>query len=141
LHKLLPGSHLVFSGSAKNQKISHAEILKKAALSLGVDEKEISLLPTSENTQMEASDFTSRFGTNSTLILVTDALHMPRAMLLFKKAGQSPIPAPTNYMKNLHGKKIDSNWHPSENNIYKMSIVMHEIFGLCWAEIVVRSRY
>lgn len=35
---------------------------------------------TPENTQMEAFDYINKFGTNNTLILVTDAIHMPRAM-------------------------------------------------------------
>jgi uncharacterized SAM-binding protein YcdF (DUF218 family) len=140
LHRLLPGSHLVFSGMSKVQKYSHAEILKQAALAMGVEEKEISLLPTSENTRMEAFDFTYKFGTNNTLLLVTDAIHMPRAMLLFRKAGQSPIPAPTNYTMKSEGKKYLNDYGPSALNISKMEIAMHEIFGLIWAEIGLRSR-
>jgi len=41
-------------------------------MAMGVEEKEISLLPTSENTKMEAFDFTNKFGTNNTLIIVTE---------------------------------------------------------------------
>jgi uncharacterized SAM-binding protein YcdF (DUF218 family) len=33
-------------------------------------------------------------------ILVTSALHMSRAMNLFRKAGLTPIPAPTGYITN-----------------------------------------
>jgi uncharacterized SAM-binding protein YcdF (DUF218 family) len=140
LHRLLPGSHLVFSGMSKGQKYSHAEILKQAAQAMGVEEKEISLLPESENTRMEAFGFTNKFGIDNTLILVTDAIHMPRAMLLFRKAGQSPIPAPTNYTMIFEGKKHLKDYGPSALNISKMEIDMHEIFGLIWAEIGVRSR-
>ena len=140
LHRLLPGSHLVFSGTSRDQKYSHAEILKQTALALGVDEKEISLLPTSENTQMEAFDFTNKFGTGNTLILVTDAIHMPRAMLLFRKAGQSPIPAPTNYMMNSQENKYLNYWGPSRLNIVRMEYPLHEILGLIWAKIGVRRR-
>jgi uncharacterized SAM-binding protein YcdF (DUF218 family) len=140
LHSLLPGSHLVFSGTSRGQKYSHAEILKQAALAMGVEEKEISLLPTSGNTQMEAFDFTNKFGTGNTLILVTDAIHMPRAMLLFRKAGQSPIPAPTNYTMRSEGGKHLMDYGSSELNISKMAKAMHEIFGLIWAEIGVRRR-
>lgn len=140
LHRLLPGSHLVFSGMSKGQKYSHAEILKQSAMAMGVEEKEIRLLPTSENTRMEAFDFTNKFGTDNTLILVTDALHMPRAMLLFRKAGQSPIPAPTNYMAKSEWGQDHKNWTPSLLNISKMGNALHEIFGLIWAEIGVRRR-
>jgi uncharacterized SAM-binding protein YcdF (DUF218 family) len=140
LHRLLPGSHLIFSGMSKGQKYSHAEFLKRTAMAMGVEEKEISLLPASENTRMEAFNFTYKFGTNNTLLLVSDAIHMPRAMLLFRKAGQSPIPAPTNYMIKSEGKKYLKDYGPSALNISKMGYAMHEIFGLIWAEIGVRSR-
>jgi uncharacterized SAM-binding protein YcdF (DUF218 family) len=140
LHSLLPGSHLVFSGMSKGQKYSHAEILKQAAMAMSVEEKEISLLPTSENTKMEAFDFTNKFGTNNTLIIVTDAIHMPRAILLFRKAGQSPIPAPTNYTMKSQQNKYLSNWRPSAHNIVRMEYPLHEILGLIWAEIGVRRR-
>jgi uncharacterized SAM-binding protein YcdF (DUF218 family) len=139
LHRLLPGSHLIFSGMSKGQKYSHAEILKRDTMGMGVEEKEISLLPASENTRMEAFNFTNKFGTNNTLVLVTDAIHMPRAMLLFRKAGQSPIPAPTNYMVKSEGKKHLRDYGPSELNISTMGKAMHEIFGLIWAEIGVRK--
>ena len=140
LYRLFPGSHLVFSGMSRGQTYSHAELLKQAAIGMGVKEKEISLLPTSENTRMEAFDFTNKFGTNNTLILVTDAIHMPRAMLLFRKAGQSPIPAPTNYLMKSQKKKYLSNWGPSTLNIVRMEYPLHEILGLIWAEIGVRRR-
>ena len=134
LHKLLPGSHLIFYGMSKDQKYSHAEILMQTALAMGVEEKEISLLPSSDNTQMEAFNYTKKNGTNNTLLLVKDAIHMPRAMLLFRKAGQSPIPAPTNYMMKLEGK-----YGPSVLNISKMGYAMHEIGGLVYANIFYRG--
>ena len=139
LHRLLPGSHLVFSGMSKDQKYGHTEIFKQAAMAMGVEEKEISLLPTSENTQMEAFDFTYKFGTNNTLLLVTDAIHMPRAMLLFRKAGQSPIPAPTNFMMKSEGKKHLKDYLPSTLNISKMEKAMHEIGGLVYARLFYRG--
>ena len=135
LHRILPGSCLVFSGISRGQKYSHAEILRQAALSMGIAEKEIILLPTSENTWMEALDYTRKFGTNNTLILVTDAIHMPRAMFLFQKAGQKPIPAPTNHIVKSDRKNGISNWGPSSSNIAMMEYAMHEMLGLAWAEL------
>jgi uncharacterized SAM-binding protein YcdF (DUF218 family) len=139
LHKLLPGSHLIFSGMSKDQKYSYAETFKRTAMAMGVEEKEISILPSSKNTQMEAFDFTKEFGTNNTLLLVTDAIHMPRAMLLFRKAGQSPIPAPTNYMMKSEGKKHLKDYGPSALNISKMEKAMHEIGGLVYARLFYRG--
>jgi uncharacterized SAM-binding protein YcdF (DUF218 family) len=139
LHRLLNASLLVLSGSMHGQKVTEAELFMQTALALGVEENEIRLLGTPKNTRMEAYDYTSKFGTNNTLILVTDAIHMPRAMFLFQKAGQKPIPAPTNHLLKSNGRKL-SDWLPSALNIYKMEYAMHEIIGLAWAKTGVRRR-
>jgi uncharacterized SAM-binding protein YcdF (DUF218 family) len=139
LHKLLPGSHMIFYGMSKDQKYNDAEILKRTAMAMGVEEKEISILPSSKNTWMEAFNYTKKFGTNNTLLLVTDAIHMPRAMLLFRKAGQSPIPAPTNYMMKSEGKKHLKDYGPSALNISKMENAIHEIGGLVYASMFYRG--
>ena len=73
-------------------------------------------------------------------LLVTDAIHMPRAMLLFQKAGQKPIAAPTNHLVKSKQKQDISDWGPSALNIEKMEYAMHEIFGLAWVKTGVRSR-
>lgn len=135
LHRLLPGSRMVFSGISRNHKYSHATVLKQSALSMGVEENEISLLPTSENTQEEASDFTKKFGIRKTLILVTDAIHMPRAMYLFRREGQSPIPAPTNHMVKSDQRLRIEEWGPSSSNIAMMEYAIHEYLGIAWAKM------
>jgi uncharacterized SAM-binding protein YcdF (DUF218 family) len=139
LHSLLPGSHLVFSGASRGQKYGHVEILKQTALAMGVEEKEISLLPASDNTRMEAFNFTNKFGTGNTLILVTDAIHMPLAMLLFRKAGQIPIPAPTNHLVKSDWKNGIRDWFPSSSNIAMMEYAMHEFGGLVYARLFYRG--
>jgi uncharacterized SAM-binding protein YcdF (DUF218 family) len=135
LHRLLNESLIVLSGSMQGQKVSEAELFMQTALALGVEETEIRLLGTPKNTGMEAYDYTRKFGTNKSLILVTDAIHMPRAMFLFRKDGQNPIPAPTNHLVKSDRKIKLSDWGPSALNIYKMENAMHEIIGLAWAKL------
>jgi uncharacterized SAM-binding protein YcdF (DUF218 family) len=139
LHRLFNASLLVLSGSAPSENVNEQELYMKTALSLGVDENEIRLLGTPENTQMEAFDYTNKFGTNNTLILVTDAIHMPRAMFLFGKAGQSPIPSPTNHMVKSDWKNEISDWVPTSSNIAMMEYAMHEIGGLLYARMFYRG--
>lgn len=134
LHRLLSGSRMVFSGITRDHKYNHATVMRQSALSMGVEDKEISLLPNSVNTQEEALDYTKSYGTRSTLVLVTDAIHMPRAMLLFQKTGQSPIPAPTNHLVKSDRKNGISDWGPSASNIAMMEYAMHELVGLVWAK-------
>ena len=104
-----------------------------------MNKNEIRLLGISENTKMEAFEYTHKFGTKNTLILVTDAIHMPRAMLLFGKAGQSPIPAPTNHMVKSIWKNGISGWFPVSSNIAMMESAMHEIGGLVYARLFYRG--
>jgi len=139
LHRLFSSSQLILFGSAPDENVSEAEPFRKTALALGVNKNEIRLLGISENTQMEVFDYTKKFGTKNTLILVTDAIHMPRAMFLFGKAGQIPIPAPTNHLVKSDWKNGISDWFPSSSNIAMMEYAMHEIGGLVYARLFYRG--
>jgi uncharacterized SAM-binding protein YcdF (DUF218 family) len=115
--------------------VNEQGLFMQIALALGVDAKEIRLLGTHETTQSEALDYTDKFGTNNTLILVTDAIHMPRAMFLFKKAGQVPIPSPTNHLVKSDWNNGIRDWFPSSSNIAMMEYAMHEFEGLVYARL------
>jgi uncharacterized SAM-binding protein YcdF (DUF218 family) len=135
IHRLLNASFLILSGSEPGEKVSESELYLRTAIALGVKNSEIGFLGTPQNTQMEAIDYTKKFGTKNTLIIVTDAIHMPRAMYLFRKAGQNPIPAPTNHMVKSDRIIYLRDRGPSSFNIVKMDYAMHEIIGLAWAKI------
>ena len=137
LYKMLPGSFLVFTGRSKKYDYSHAEVMKKSAINIGVDESRIKLVPAAENTLSEAFDYSKQPGSEYPVILVTDAAHMPRAMFLFRSAGINPVPAPTNHM--VKEEKIED-WSPSFRNIEMMDYALHEKVGLLWAEMGVRRR-
>lgn len=142
LHKLLISSQLILSGSEPDKNNSKDEPYMLTALALGLNKNEIRLLGTPENTEMEAFYYTKKFGTNNTLILVTDAIHMPRAMFLFEKQGQKPIPAPTNHLVKSDWKNGISDWFPSSSNIAMMENAMHEIGGLVYAtgKLMIRKK-
>lgn len=91
--------HAVLVTSAGNTKglKSQAEISKETAISLGVKEEAIEMLETPTTTLEEAIAFKARFGTDKNLILITSALHMPRAVEIFADQGLTVIPAPSNY--------------------------------------------
>jgi uncharacterized SAM-binding protein YcdF (DUF218 family) len=139
LHRLLHASRFILSGTKRDEKVSGAKLLMKTALALGVEENEISLLSTPETTRMESLEYTNKFGCGKTLVLVTDAIHMPRAMLLFHKAGQSPIPSPTNHMVKSDRKIGIRDWVPASSNIAMMEYAIHEIGGLVYASLFYRE--
>jgi uncharacterized SAM-binding protein YcdF (DUF218 family) len=87
LNRLLTTSQLILRGSVPGEILGVSEPFMQAAMALGVEENKIRILGTPKSTRTEASEYTRKFGTNNTLLLVTDAMHMPRAMFLFQKGG------------------------------------------------------
>ena len=135
IQRLIPGSTLITSGYKGSEEITQAGILANTAIILGVDSSKIKLQKIPGNTWQEASEYKRLFGDSTRLILVTSAIHMPRAMFLFKKAGLSPLAAPADYLVKI-GKQHDS-WigFPSSNNLRKMESAIHEYAGILYANI------
>ncbi|MEZ7500381.1 ElyC/SanA/YdcF family protein [Flavobacterium sp. Arc3] len=105
IYNNLPHVILVTSAAMKGVRISQAEISKEAAVSLGVKRQNILMLETPTSTLEEAIAFKYKFGTNKNLILVTSALHMPRAVEIFSDQGIKVIPAPTDYLYKEDGSR------------------------------------
>jgi uncharacterized SAM-binding protein YcdF (DUF218 family) len=133
LHRQIPNSSLITSGFAGQEGISQAEVLAKAAVLLGIDEKNIRTQTLPENTWMEATEYKRLFGASARLIIITSALHMPRAMKLFHKAGIRPIAAPTNHLVKKGKHRNAWCWIPSSGNIRIMESALHEYAGIVWA--------
>lgn len=65
------------------------------------------------------------------IAVVTDALHMPRAMAEFDRTGLVLTPAPMGYP--LPTKSDLLQWLPSSDGIYSSTRVIHEMLGLAAA--------
>lgn len=115
IHRLLPGSKLVFSGYSSSGRTTQAEMLQQAALLLGVDPGATLVQTEPSNTYEEAMIYSGNYGTSHQLILVTNAAHMPRAVMAFEKFGIKPIPAPANYRLKGSWKKKKIGWPSLEN--------------------------
>ncbi len=135
LYYQFPDARLVLSGFAGKSTISQAEVLAQTAISLGIMPDKIIILKTTYNTFDEARTYGTSFGNNKTLMLITDAVHMPRAMMLFKRQGLFPIPAPTNYILKKGSRKNPWRWIPSFGNISIMKVAIHEYAGILWAKM------
>ena len=116
------------AGSLRNME-TQAAVARNAAILLGVDSSRIAKLGTPNTTLEEAAAIAKLAGKNATVIVVTDAMHMPRAMKFFKAAGLTPIAAPTNYRIHKEVMGIGIKWWPSIGNISLMDIVLHEYLG------------
>jgi uncharacterized SAM-binding protein YcdF (DUF218 family) len=94
----LDSAFFVTSGYSKRSPVSQAEVMAMAVVSLGVEPRDTLHLPKARTTLDEIDHFVERFGNKSPIILVTSALHMPRAMRIAKSRGLRASPAPCDYI-------------------------------------------
>lgn len=129
----IPESHLILSGYGDESAKSQAEVMFEAALSLQVPAESMSLQSEPTTTEEEASTYAANHPEDHTLILVTSASHMPRAMSLFKKKGLSPTPAPTAF-EVVKDPEEPFEWDIfSARNFSKVEMALHEYVGMMWA--------
>ncbi len=135
IHRQIAGSVLITSAGGGTQEIPQAEVVAKAAVLLGVDKSNIrkQLLP--KNTWTEATEYKKLFGDTAQLVLVTSAIHMPRAMYLLQKAGLKPVAAPTDYLIKKGRKRGFRYLIPSPDYINRTEAALHEYVGLLWAKM------
>ncbi|MDO9565811.1 MAG: envelope biogenesis factor ElyC [Candidatus Desulfaltia sp.] len=132
IHKLLPESKLVLSGSGVFDPVPESKVMADIAKLLGIEESRMVLEGLSRDTKDQARLIYKIVG-DERFILVTSASHMPRSMALFQKLGMKPIPAPTNYVvKERQGISFGI-FFPSAGSLQKMEMVFHEYLGLGWA--------
>ena len=109
-------------------------------LQLGVPEEAMILQEDSQNTAEDAlfSAEILRELEIDEIILVTSALHMPRALALFEAQGLTVIPAPTDYtittlawseMMELELKDLLLNLMPSSGALNQTTGVLKELLG------------
>ena len=129
IHNLFKGSALVVSGNIASGDESLASVIRKAAISLGVDSLGIEMLEEPATTREEARIFAKRFGSRANVIVVTDAVHMPRAMKFFEEEGIRAYAAPTYFLIKKDDNPFDLKWMPSADNFLLMDRLWREYFG------------
>ena len=129
LYHLLDSSVLVVSGNIASGEEPLASVARRAAMSLGVKQSRIEMLEDPSTTLEEAQAFAKKFGTNFPVIVVTDAVHMPRAIRFFQQQGLDALPAPTNYYIKVDDNPFALRWLPSAENMLLMDRVMREGLG------------
>jgi uncharacterized SAM-binding protein YcdF (DUF218 family) len=131
IYRLYPGSKLILSGYDGGSETSHARMVAKVAIALGVAKSDIVLLESAQDTFEEAEQ-AAGFVQQKSLVLVTSASHMQRSLSEFQRVGLNPIPAPTNYMVQ---HTIDQPWQkhtPKARYLEQTEIFWHEKLGQWW---------
>jgi uncharacterized SAM-binding protein YcdF (DUF218 family) len=138
LQRLLPESQLILSGGSSGMTTSEAEVLGAAGVSLGAPRDHMVLESQSWDTIDEVRALRVLLGQNR-FVLVTSAMHMSRAMAMFRKAGMSPIAAPTDYLAS--GEDSDMlGWFPHAGAGQMIERALHEYLGLLWARMRGQAR-
>jgi uncharacterized SAM-binding protein YcdF (DUF218 family) len=133
LHQALPGSRIVFSGYDSRGTMTSAAVGAALAKSLGVAAEAIVTEERPRTTGEEAARLKEIVG-GERFLLVTSALHMPRAMMLFTRASMHPIAAPTGHRSGERRTLAD--WlQPSAGRIVLAEATWHESLGLVAASL------
>jgi len=135
LYKQNPHSRLILSGPGGRKGLTQADALLRTAIIMGVDSTSIILMNKAKNTSSEALEYKELCSDKNRLILVTSAVHMPRAMKIFSKHGFNPVPAPTNFIIKHDSRKDPWRWLPSAGYIGMMEAAVHEYTGMLWASM------
>lgn len=118
---------LIVSGwGGELTQFSHAEMMAKAAVELGVDKSRIIQFPLARDTIEEAQYLKWELG-EEPFRLVTSATHMPRAMAIFAAKGLHPDAAPTDFIG-----RDDFGWRLTADNLVASQRAIHEYIGRLW---------
>ncbi len=119
-------------GTPLNEYItSESSVMKYWLINLGIEERRIHE-EAQANTTWENAVFTTAILKKeniNTVILVTSAWHMPRAVWCFKQQGLNVIPAPTDYLTDQATYDIRS-FLPRWDRLADSGHALHEYLGL-----------
>ncbi len=136
LYRKLPESTLVTSAGYFGDTMSQAEVVRRAAILLGVDENEIQIQDQPRNTCEEARAFAQNREPGTVVLISTAAHHQRRAVMLFEKQGMSPVAAPASFLNkhsaSEHRQRLD--WKPSLKNVRTLERMLKEYIGYWWGK-------
>jgi uncharacterized SAM-binding protein YcdF (DUF218 family) len=129
LYKAIPESRIIFSGYRAALPSSTASVNAELARALGVDPERIDLEESPRSTAEEAARVRARVG-DEPVVLVTTAVHMPRAVWIFEGAGLTVVPSPTGHQALAPRTSLGEWILPSPMRVEYADAVMHELLGL-----------
>lgn len=127
---------LVVTGASRHpEETPIAQGYADSAQALGVPDTRLHVLDEPTDTGQEAQAVRGVFGEGATVVLVTSASHMPRAVRHFRQAGLTPLPAPTHYLLETGKKRTLGYWVPSARHLRKTERALYEALGLLLVQV------
>lgn len=125
---------LLSGGSLAEDGPVDALEMKKLAMRVGVPEPAIVLEENSRNTYESAKEAQRILGVHATILLVTSAIHVPRATGLFRKQGLEVTPYPCGYLTHQEIGRLPqigvNSFLPDAGRLSRSTAAMNEMFGL-----------
>jgi uncharacterized SAM-binding protein YcdF (DUF218 family) len=133
--KQLNSCKLVLSGGPGPGGVSSAsQVMAQLAQDLGVGRQDMILETQSLDTD-DGVRLVAPIVGQQPFILVTEALHMPRAMAMFRKHGTHPIADPVGF-RTLPGQAMaPDEVFPGAGDLSGSERAVYEYLGLAWAKI------
>jgi uncharacterized SAM-binding protein YcdF (DUF218 family) len=123
---------LILSGGSVFNSPRVSGVMRNTAVMLGVPRSDLILERGSKNTYQEAQ-LLKRTLKKRPFALVTSATHMQRSLALFRAAGTSPIPAPTQFLARSYEYIAGKHVIPSSKSLVNDDLSIHEYLGMLWA--------
>jgi uncharacterized SAM-binding protein YcdF (DUF218 family) len=121
------------SGSVLHPEKTEADKVRDFLISLKVPEQDIILENASRNTYENAintAQWISKNDSSAKCLLVTSALHMPRALGCFKKTGLNIIPYTADRLSEPRQFDPENLLIPNPDNLNKWSFLFKEMIGI-----------
>ena len=115
---------------------AEADVMRRWLVDLGVDEADVFTESHANNTWQNATYIKALLTEKQvqTVVLVTSAWHMPRAVWCFEAQGLKVVPAPTDYITLQKSYDLRS-YFPSAHVFSDSVLALHEYLGLLWYHI------
>lgn len=130
----LPGSRLLLSGGAVFDPVPEADTMSAVAKALRGGDVDPVLERNSKDTRDQAR-LIAAIVKDDPFVLVTSAIHMPRAMLLFRQQGMDPVPAPAEIADFSPRDLQPASFFPRAASLGRVEAAWHEYLGLLWAKM------
>lgn len=135
LARLLPNTQLLTCGPVPTHgHESHAHVLARAAISLGIDPARITELAEVHDTHDEVHAAQAIIG-DAPVLLVTSAWHMPRALGLAHAAGLNATPAPADFVAEPQQHRLSAWFTFSVWGLQRNTLASREYLGLAWTAL------
>lgn len=135
MYKEYNARYLVCSGKGEGT-ITEAELMAQMAEASGVPRERIRIEPKSENTYEHAVELNKMFPDKNIRIgLVTEAFHMKRSEIEFKKYFKNIMPLPAGYLYAPSVRTPAVRYIPQSNRLLDNTLIIREYVGRLWYSI------